>query len=123
MGRKHQPAALLHMPGEQVSKTVDRGLIQPGEGLVQQPKRLIRATGQRQRHAARLPLTERPDRFVDEAVHAKAFERAAVYWQPAVGVEAQVFARAEVGQQAVLVAEETGRFLRCLLYTSPSPRD
>ena len=108
MGRKHQPAALLQMPGEQVSKTVDCSLIQPGEGLVQQPKRLIRATGQRQRHAARLPLAERTGRFVDEGVHAKAFERAGVRWQPAAGVEAQVFTRAEVGQKAVLVAEETG---------------
>ena len=76
MGGKHQPAALLQMPGEQVRKTVDRGLIQPGEGLVQQPQRLIRATGQRQRHAACLPLAERADRFVDEGVHAKAFEGA-----------------------------------------------
>ena len=70
------------MRGEQVRKAVNRRLIQPGEGLIQQPQRLIRTTGQRQRHAARLALAEGPDWFIDEGVQFKTLHGAGIGGPP-----------------------------------------
>ena len=100
------------MRGEQVCKAVNRGLIQPGEWLIKQPQCLIRTTGQRQRHAARLTLAEEPDWFIDEGVQLKTLHGAGIGRQAAAGEELQVFPRAEVGQQAVQMPEVAGRLLR-----------
>ena len=99
-------AATVTMCGDISLEPPNRGGIEPGGRLVEQPERRIGQSEPRQRQPAALPRGEQPGRQIGEPLEIDAGQRRQHVLALALPIEAKIFRHAQPRLDRVHMADE-----------------